>query len=156
MLKAESAFERVRLCDSFSGVTPRLLYDFSTSAFAVMPTGKQKAASGRAPLANNDHIFRIIDSDLLKQADGEPLRDQTEAHKVVRHPSDLDALNVSFDRRSTPSKKLIELIDDGEADPDIPSAQYEDEDGPEISELGEEMFRLLLYTIVFGTLWLCM
>jgi hypothetical protein len=138
-----------------------------------MSKGKQRAT--RTDGLDQENIFKIIDQ--TNVLNGQLPRNDSKAYKIVR-PSELDALNASMQTKrsassTAPSKKLVELIggdeasflkdesDQDDAEPEG-DAQEEDEeleeeeDGPEISEFGEEMFRLFLYTIVFGTLWLCM
>ena len=111
---------------------------------------------------DSEDLFRIVNlTSVSNRASGAFERDQNESERTD-HTGQINGLVKLRNESGTPAKKLIELIDDEELD-EVALAtsakdeiEFEEEDGPEISEFGEEMFRLLLYSIVFGTLWLCM
>lgn len=125
---------------------------------------------------DESEVFRIIDkSDVLNGQFGGRAGSGTAAYEILR-PSQLDeAIKRQTDRTpqrtgAPAARKLVELIDSEEADaagnhpkssvdgPDSGEVSNRGPDDPEpaLSEFGEEMFRLILNMIVFGTLWLCL
>lgn len=138
-----------------------------TPASTEMDKGKQRAESAQDfDVMDEAEIRQIIDrSGIIEDGSG-GLGDGVRFVK----PSELDQRQSTSGSRPSSSsnsslraaavngrnrpRKLVELIDGDETGEAI---EYEeDEQGPEISEFGEEMFRMTLYMIVFGTLWLCM
>jgi len=114
---------------------------------------------------DDDEVFRIIGkSDVLGGQFASASSASGPAYEILR-PSQLDAAVKQSQAASTSEKtstvpKLVELIDSDEtgiaADPAAPQRDAASEEEAEISEYGEEVFRLILNMIVFGTLWLCL
>ena len=142
----------------------------------------RNAASADLSL-DDDEVFRIINQTDLMGGPAASLGGipGSTAYKIMR-PSELDAMrerqqqqqqqhpvNGSGSAGGKARKPLVELVDGDEADEDK-GADDQDEEGtegqeeeedehddePPIGEFGEEMFRLALNLIVFGTLWLCL
>ena len=100
--------------------------------------------------------------------------DAMQAREQQRHPVDRSASAGVKAMAQQARKPLVELIDGDEMDDDKSQDQEgaegqgqgqdqgeeeeddDDDDEPPIGEFGEEMFRLALNLIVFGTLWLCL
>ena len=130
---------------------------------------------------DDDEVFRIINQTDLVGGPAASLGGipGSTAYKIVR-PSELDAMQARQqqqhqqhpgDRSGSPGvkaqparKPLVELIDSDEEDDTARDQEgseeqeqdAESDDEPPIGEFGEEMFRLALNLIVFGTLWLCL
>jgi hypothetical protein len=126
-----------------------------------MARTRSKGKGKRDELAmDNDEMFQIIDQTDILNGSASGLNGS--AYKIMR-PSELDALqndpsaqSTSVPSGSSPVSKLVELIDNEEAEGVSNHEEDEEQDAIPESPFEDPSFRMLLCLIVFSTLWLCL